>query len=95
MTTVALTEVPAMLNDQQRKGVLTSFIARQTSKGWRLQFRGDYEAQLLRGKPTNHVLHLILSVITLGLWIPVWICVSLFTGQKEWFVTVDEFGNVR
>ena len=95
MTTAALTEVPTILTDQQRKGVLTSFIQTQTSKGWKLVFRGDFEAQLIKGKPTNHVLHLILSIITLGFWIPVWICVSLFAGQKEWFVTVDEYGNVR
>lgn len=28
-------------------------------------------------KPTNHVLHLLLSIITVGLWIPVWIIVSI------------------
>jgi hypothetical protein len=88
-------ETSPALSTDERKGVLTSFLARQTHKGWRLQFRADYEAQLIKGKPTNHVLHLILSIITFGFWIPVWIGVAIFSGQSEWFVTVDEFGNVR
>ena len=28
-------------------------------------------------KKTNHILHLLLSVCTFGLWIPVWIVVSI------------------
>lgn len=32
-------------------------------------------------KTPNHVLHLLLSVFTLGVWVPVWIIVSL-TKQK-------------
>jgi hypothetical protein len=26
---------------------------------------------------TNHVLHLIISIVTVGLWIPVWIIVAI------------------
>lgn len=26
----------------------------------------------------NHILHLLLSVITMGLWIPVWILIAIF-----------------
>lgn len=48
----------------------------------------------MKGKPTNHVLHLILSIITLGVWIPVWICVVIFAGEKQRFVSVDEYGRV-
>lgn len=28
----------------------------------------------------NHVLHLLLSVITAGLWLPIWFVVALFGG---------------
>lgn len=30
-----------------------------------------------RGKPVNHVLHAILSVVTVGLWLPVWLIVAI------------------
>ena len=32
---------------------------------------------LSKKKSTSHVLHLILSLITVGFWIPVWIIVTL------------------
>lgn len=32
---------------------------------------------LAQGSTPNHILHLILSIITIGLWIPLWILISL------------------
>ncbi len=31
----------------------------------------------------NHVLHMLLSVFTIGFWIPVWVLVSLFQGRPQ------------
>ncbi len=28
----------------------------------------------------NHILHLLLSVVTVGVWLPVWFLISLFQG---------------
>lgn len=30
-----------------------------------------------RGKRVNHVLHAILTVLTMGLWLPVWLIVAI------------------
>jgi hypothetical protein len=30
-----------------------------------------------RGKPVNHALHLILSILTAGLWLPVWLIIAI------------------
>ena len=32
---------------------------------------------------TSHILHLILSVITVGLWVPVWIIVAVSHGIER------------
>ena len=32
---------------------------------------------LSKKKSTSHVLHLILSIVTVGFWIPVWVIVAL------------------
>lgn len=32
---------------------------------------------LSKKKSTSHVLHLTLSIVTVGLWIPVWVIVAL------------------
>ena len=41
------------------------------------------------GKPTlhiqekpNHVLHVLLSVFTLGIWLPIWLLIGLFGSGK-------------
>jgi len=42
-------------------------------------------------KKTNHILHLILSIITGGIWIPVWIFVHCFGASAEnpdWYCSV-------
>ena len=36
----------------------------------------------IQQKP-NHVLHLLLSIFTLGLWIPIWVLVGLFPGKPQ------------
>ena len=35
------------------------------------------EAKKEKGDKTNHILHLLLSILTAGFWIPVWILVTL------------------
>jgi len=58
-------------------------IARAVTKGWRVESQTDYATTLVKGHRTNHVLHLILSVITVGVWIPVWVCMAVFAGEKH------------
>ncbi len=40
----------------------------------------DLKMVLAEKQTPNHVLHLLLSVVTAGFWIPVWILVSVFGG---------------
>ncbi len=39
---------------------------------------GDYVLAIRKG--TNHILHLLLSIITFGLWIIIWVLVSIKIG---------------
>lgn len=79
---------------EERSSILEASVRRAARKGWRVVSQTQTQAQLVKGKPTNHLLHLLLSIFTLGLWIPVWIGISLFSGQDEVFVTVTEDGAV-
>jgi hypothetical protein len=74
---------------------LDDAVRQHTRRGWRLEHRTENQAQLVKGKHTSHLLHLVLSLITLGIWIPIWILVSLLGGQKQKFLSVDEYGTVR
>jgi len=35
---------------------------------------------LVKRPGTNHVLHLLLSIVTMGFWLPIWILVSIKIG---------------
>jgi hypothetical protein len=48
---------------------------------------------MAKGHRPNHILHLILTLITLGIWLIVWILVVALGGEKRKVVSVDEYGN--
>lgn len=79
---------------QERKALLARTVQAQVAAGGRVESQSDFQAVIVKGKPVNHVLQLILTVVTLGLWVFVWIGLALFGGEKRSMVTVDEFGNV-
>jgi hypothetical protein len=66
------------------------------SAGGRIAKQGDFNAVVRYGKATNHVLHLILTLVTLGFWAVVWLGVYLFHQASKRTITlaVDGFGNV-
>jgi hypothetical protein len=82
------------LGPEVRKELLARTVAAQVATGARVQSQSDYQAVVVHGKPINHVLHLILTVITLTLWGWVWIALALFGGETRAMITVDEYGNV-
>lgn len=51
----------------------------------------DIQKVEIVNKRPNHILHLLLSVITLGLWIPVWIAISGSMGLQRVKIGSDEF----
>jgi len=63
------------------------------ASGARIESQSDYQAVVVRGKKVNHVLHLILTLVTLGLWGIVWIILAIAGGEKRQMVTVDDYGN--
>lgn len=61
--------------------------------GWTAVSITPTAAKLVKGHPTSHLLHLILSIVTCGLWIPVWILLAMFAGQKSRSVWIDTGGR--
>lgn len=82
--------------DAQRKQALAAAVSREIGGGWNVQSQTDYQAVLVRpGTKVNHILHLILTILTLGVWLLVWIPLSIMRKrEKHKVVTVDGFGNV-
>ena len=94
MSTVMPTlPVDARKTPEERKELLARTIAGQIANGARVESQSDFQAVVVKGKPVNHVLHLIVSLFTLLLWVPVWIVMTIVGGEKRSMVTVDEYGN--
>jgi hypothetical protein len=83
-----------VVNRVERTHTLDAEIQYHTSKGWRLHSKTASEAHLLKGEPVSHFLHLFFSIATLGLWLLVWIPLSIFGGQRHKYVSVTEQGFV-
>ena len=78
----------------ERKDIIGRQVSMMAAQGMRVESQSDFQVILLKGKPVNHILHLILTIITFGLWGIVWIALSFLGGEKRQIVSVDEFGNV-
>lgn len=89
--TIAESAPPSL---EQRRSILASAVAQQVRKGWRVESQTDYQATLAKGHRPNHLLHLILTLLTLGIWGIVWIIVTLTNREKRKSIAVDEFGNI-
>ncbi len=78
----------------ERKDLMARRITSIIAQGLRVESQGDFQAVLVRGHRVNHILHLIITLITFGFWGVVWIGLVVFGGEKRELVQVDEFGNV-
>jgi hypothetical protein len=81
-------------SDTERKSLLEKQVISYVSRGWRLDTQTDFAAVLSSGKRLNHILHLILSLVTFGFWIIFWIVMGLFNKIAITTVSVDKFGNI-
>ena len=95
----APTATPAPAEDlaksaDERKSSLDRTLADRGAQGWRIENRSYFQATFASGNRINHVLHLILTIVTAGLWGIVWIIFAITGGIKRHLITVDEYGNV-
>jgi hypothetical protein len=80
-------------SDAERKSLLEKQIISHVSRGWRLDTQADFAAVLSSGKRLNHILHLLLSIVTFGIWIIFWIVMGLTNKIATVTISVDKFGN--
>lgn len=78
---------------EERKALLAQAVANWVHGDWRVESQTDFQAVMVKGHRTNHVLNLILTLVTLGIWAIVWILMVALGGEKRAVVSVDEYGN--
>jgi hypothetical protein len=84
---------PARKSADARKEALARLMTNEIAQGARVESQSDFQAILVRGHRLNNTLHLILTLLTAGLWGFVWIALALFGGEKRSVAAVDEWGN--
>ena len=78
----------------ERREILDRSLQLWGAKGYRIENRSEFQATISKGKEIQHVLHIVLTVLTAGLWLFVYLPLWLLTGIKREMITVDEYGNV-
>jgi len=83
------------MTTSEQKAVLNQQIQQAVAKGGRVESQSDTMAVIVYGGSANHILHLLLTIFTGGLWLIVWIIAAMASGEKRQVITVDESGNVK
>lgn len=58
-------------------------VAELARKGFVAAHEDDEQIIMVKPASVNHVLHLILSVLTIGFWIPVWVILAIASRDKQ------------
>jgi hypothetical protein len=83
------------LSEPQHAAALDQELMAIVARGGRVEGRMPTSAIVATGQPVNHVLHLLVTVLLCGLWLPVWIIMATNGGEKRTMVSVDENGYVQ
>ncbi len=77
-----------------RRALANAVASECARNGWRVESQTDVNAILAKGKRTSHGLHLVLSILTLGIWLLVWPVVWYLNREKRLVLNVDQYGNI-
>lgn len=80
------------ISPNERQKILKEKIVICQATGMRLESSGEFQAVLVAPQKTNHVMHLVVSFFTLGLWMPVWLVITLTRKNRREVLQVDEAG---
>lgn len=81
------------VSTEQKRQVVTAEVTRAVSKGARVELQTDESAVVVFGHRVNHVLHLILTLVTAGLWALVWIIAAIVGGERRQTLTISDVGK--
>lgn len=77
-----------------RTDCLERHVATLVAQGWRVESQGRFQAVVSKQQPRNLAVNLFLTVVTSGLWLPVWYFLAARNSGCRRMVAVDPLGNV-
>ena len=87
-------EGPKLRTDDERKAILSEFVLKQVSVGWHIELQEDFRAVLSKKPKTNHVVHFILSLLTAGFWLIIWLFIAIGSKTQTHTYRVDSYGVI-
>ncbi|MCY4624762.1 MAG: hypothetical protein OXC99_07165 [Chloroflexi bacterium] len=84
----------SQIADSVRIRLLDAEVAEWIREDWRVESRSNFQAVMVSGRRVNHLLHLVLALVTAGLWIFVWIALVLTGGENRELLLVDIYGLI-
>lgn len=82
------------LSEPERAAILDNQLMQLAAQGQRVETRLQTSAVVVSGKPINNVLHLLICVFCFCVWIPVWMLLGAFTGERRKTISVAENGQI-
>ena len=80
---------------EERKAILQQKIIQHVGIGYKVETQTDFQVVLSHGGRVNHIMHFILSILTAGFWLIIWLLLAMFSRRKLMTLSVDEFGNIH
>lgn len=97
MTEDNITPIPIALSYatfEERQDILNNEITRWVAQGWTVQTINGSQAILYKPKRVGIFWNFILTLLTGGLWLIVWLYKILNQKTYQVVINVNEFGNV-
>jgi len=83
------------LSEDEAQRALQNAINTEISSGWRVESQIPGQATLAKGRHINHIGHGVATVLTCGLWAPVWAISWAVNRRQVQSLSVDQYGNVQ
>jgi hypothetical protein len=87
------TEWPAQMSADDLRAATQFAVADAVRRGWRVETQTEGQVVIVSGNRPNHILHLILTILTLGLWLIPWIIITIAGGEKRQTLTITPDGR--
>lgn len=81
------------MNFFQSSRIIDSWTNSYVTMGYRVFVATPERVVLVRGRPVNHALHFVATLLTAGLWLMVWIPLIIWGGERIVTVSINHETN--
>lgn len=76
-------QLPPPLSEDERKAWLAQQVDTHLRRGWQIESRTENVVSFRKGEEVNNVLHGVLTLLSCGLWLFIWIPALMIGGERH------------